>query len=95
MIGSNQINLVKLDNLIDFPSGNEESVFGRLHIHVFHGEDLFSKFMYSMGKYDTLQVKDEDLHKVKFYALKMALDAKRTSSLDLYRLLVAETIYKN
>jgi hypothetical protein len=91
LIGANQLFVTKLENYIDFPSGNEESVFQHLHIHVFHGDNMFSKFVYRAGKYDQLVVRDEDEHKVKFYCLKMALDAKRIKCSDLYQLLVNET----
>ncbi len=40
LIKTNQINLMKLNKLIDFPSGNTESVFKKLMIHVFHGDNL-------------------------------------------------------
>ena len=43
LIGSNQLNVIKLDELIDYPSANTESIFKKIHIHVFHGDDLFSK----------------------------------------------------
>lgn len=35
--GSNEINLMVLPELIDYPTGNNESVYKKVHIHVFHG----------------------------------------------------------
>ena len=83
LIGSKQLNVVKLENLLDFPSANNERVDKKLHIHVFHGDNLFSKFAFKVGKYDNMTVKDEDLTQVKFYCLKMALEAKNTANADL------------
>lgn len=37
LIATNQINMVRLHNYIDYPSGNTNSVFGVLHLHVYHG----------------------------------------------------------
>jgi hypothetical protein len=37
LIGSNQLNVVRLQNLIDYPSGNMDNIRNMLHIHVFHG----------------------------------------------------------
>jgi len=53
---------------------------------VFHGDDLFSKFSYKVGKYDDMIVNDNDLGKVKFYCLKMALDAKKKSNEELKKM---------
>lgn len=86
LIGSKQLNVVKLEDLIDYPSANQEAVDQKLHIHVFHGDDLFSKFSYKVGKYDDMIVNDNDLGKVKFYCLKMALDAKKKSNEELKKM---------
>ena len=43
-IGTKQMNVVKLNELIDFPSAYTEDVNNKLHIHVFHGDDMFSNF---------------------------------------------------
>jgi hypothetical protein len=85
-----QINLVKLDDQLDFPSGNRQSIFLILNIHVFHGDNLFSKFAFKMGKYDNKSVSEGDMHMVKYYALKMALDGKRISSRNLNRMLTTQ-----
>ena len=55
----------------------KDKIFKILHIHVFHGEDLFSKFVFKMGRYDNMTVSEEDAQKVKFYSLKMALEGKK------------------
>ncbi len=83
LIGSKQMNVVKLDNLIDYPSANVEEVEKKLHIHVFHGDDLFSKFAFKMGKYDNMSTENLDVSKVKYFCLKMALEAKRTTNEEL------------
>ena len=76
--------MVKLENHIDFPSGNTESIFKMMHIHVFHGDDMFSKFVFKAGRYDNMSVSNENATLVKYYALKMALDGKRTTEENLY-----------
>lgn len=48
LIGANQLYVVKLESLIDYPSGNEESVFTKLHIHVFHGGNVFLIYSFMM-----------------------------------------------
>lgn len=40
LIYTKQIHMQKLKNQIDFPSGNIESVFSKIMIHVFHGDQL-------------------------------------------------------
>ena len=77
LIATNQLNVVRLENLIDFHSGYTESIFKVIHIHVFHGGDLFSKFVFKEGKYDAMNVTAEQANVVKYYALKMALEGKR------------------
>ena len=95
LIGSKQLNVVKLEDLLDFPSANNEKVNRKLHVHVFHGDGLFSKFAFKAGKYDNMTVNDEDLNMVKFYCLKMALEGKSTANgdlkLQLHRQIAAKT----
>jgi hypothetical protein len=88
LIALNELNVVKLDELIDFPSANAQSVFRKIHIHVFHGHEMFSKFLFKLGKYDNMSVSNENATLVKYYALKMALEGKRTSEEKLYLQLV-------
>ena len=83
LIGSKQLNVVKLENLIDYPSANTDPVDQKLHIHVFHGDDLFSKFSFKAGKYDNMTIDENQVSQIKYYCLKMALEAKRTSNLQL------------
>lgn len=94
LIGSKQLNVVKLDNLIDFPSANDEDINRKIHIHVFHGDNMFSKFAFKVGKYDNMNVKDSEVNKVKNYCLKMALDAKRSSNAELKSQLDAQIASK-
>ena len=77
LIETNQLNVVRLEHLIDYHSGYTESIHKVIHIHVFHGGDMFSKFVFKEGKYDNMSVTDEQAKNVKFYALKMALEGKR------------------
>ena len=91
LIGSKHINIVKLSNMIDYPSGNTEKITDKLHIHVYHGEEMFSKFMFKMGKYDNMTVPTENLTQVKVYCLKMALESKRSNASDLFKMLTGES----
>jgi hypothetical protein len=86
LIKSNTINITKLDKLLDFPSANEESVFKKVHIHVFHGPDLFSKFRFMSGEYDNLTIPYGDTSLVKFYAVNIALQSKRMQAFELYNI---------
>lgn len=82
LIGSQQLNVVKLENQLDYPSGNNHSIFNMLHIHVFHGDNLFSKFVFKVGKYNniTLDMIDEEKSKlVNWFALKMALEGRNAT----------------
>ena len=94
LISSRQINLIKLENQLDFPTSNEESVFRKLHLHVFHGDDFFSKFEFKNGKYDDMKLDDRNLSLVNNYCLKMALEAKSKSNKQLLKLLVEQIIKK-
>jgi hypothetical protein len=104
MIGSNQTNVVSMPFYIDYPSGNNRSVFEMLHIHVYHGENMFSKFMFKVGNYNNISVADYDrtnrstdykYNLVNLFALKMALDAKNLNGSQLNQLLVDETLKKD
>ncbi len=89
LIASNQLNIRRLNNMIDYPSGNTDSIYDLLHIHVFHGDSLFSKFAFKMNKYDNTTISDSDskYEQVKYYALKMALEGKRKSCKELNQML--------
>ena len=95
LIASKHINIVKLNDLIDYPSGNTEDINSKLHIHVYHGGEMFSKFLFKEGKYDNMTMPSENLNQVKIYCLKMALESKRTQSADLHKLLQTEADKKN
>lgn len=88
LFATNQINLVKLEDLLDFPSANKESVFKKLLIHVFHGDDIFSKFYFKASKYDNLtsQLSTYDVKQVKYYCLKIALESKSLANALLYQM---------
>jgi hypothetical protein len=104
LIGSDQLNVVRLHNYIDYPSGNDQSVFEMLHIHVYHGEDMFSKFMFKIGRYDNVSLSDFDpknksanykYHTVRQFCMRMALESKRMPSEALYQLLQSDTSNKS
>lgn len=83
LIGSKQLNVIPLDNLLDFPADKKGMVKQKLHIHVFHSNKMFSKFDFKDGRYDNMTVKGENMEMVKVYCLRMALDSKRSSNNDL------------
>jgi hypothetical protein len=85
--GSNQMNVVKLNYLIDFPSSNTLNPNQKIHIHAFHTWEVFSKFAFKENKYDNMTVADKDLDKINYYCLKMALDSKRIAPADLNKML--------
>ncbi len=87
LIGSRQANIVNLGNLFDYASANVEQINKKLHIHVFHGDDIFSKFAFKSGKYDGLTVAEKDADKVRYYCLKMALDSKRKNASELRQMI--------
>lgn len=96
LIGSEQINVVRLENQFDYPSGNNHSIYNMLHVHVFHGENLFSKFMFKANRYENITLDEIDQEKsemVGWYALKMALEGQRLPSQQLLNLF-ADSIKK-
>jgi len=48
------------------------NIFLILHIHVFHTNDLFSKFQYKAGKYKDFNKNNEKKLKNKYYSFKIA-----------------------
>jgi hypothetical protein len=94
LIETRQLNIVKLEDHLDYPSYYSENIGNMLHIHVFHGDDMFSKFRFKAGAYDNVSYADKDVRVAKFYALKMALEAKRTPAETLLKNLLAETSKK-
>jgi hypothetical protein len=94
LYGANLVNLVVLPELIDYPSGNTKNITDMLHIHVFHGDDLFSKFAFQSGKYNETHLNNTRTYQVKYFVLKMALDSKKYSCVELYKLLANETARK-
>jgi hypothetical protein len=92
--GTKHMNVVKLSELIDYPSDNTENINTKLHIHVFHGDELFSKFALKQGDYDNMTVNDTVANQIKYYCLEMALDARRSTSEDLNKIL-DEKVFKS
>jgi hypothetical protein len=87
LIVTKEINVVKLENLIDYGSGNTESIFNKIHIHVFHGEDMFSKFMFRDGRYDNLPLPYNDTNLIKFYCLNIALESRKKPHDEMVKML--------
>jgi hypothetical protein len=94
-MASKQIHITKLHQLIDYPSGNQNSIFSKVHIHVYHGGEVFSKSNFKDGKYDNMTVLDADRFKIKYYCLRMALESKRLTEEKLVERLKTEIDKKN
>lgn len=81
----NRVKLKILDELVDWPTDDDTTLIGnKLHLHCYHSEKLFSKYSFKNGTYDSMSLSDKDLKFVKYYALNLALESKRTSFNDLY-----------
>ena len=82
LIATNTIHIVKLDDLLDVPSfSNTSDVFNVLHIHVYHNQQLFSKFQFKSGGYDNMtselaSLPNEAKNLVNYYSLRMALESR-------------------
>ena len=93
LISTRQLNLIKLENQLDFPSADPSSIHKVINIHVFHGSSMFSKFDFKAGKYDSMNVTDSD--EVKDFCLKMALEGKRMSETQLLAMFVEQSKNKS
>ena len=80
----------RLNEFIDYPSDSTDKIHEKIHIHVFHTDDLFSKFAFKLGKYDKLEIPHTNLHEIQNYCLKMALESKRQNCSYLHKQLVVE-----
>ena len=87
LIATRQLNIIRIPNQLDYPSFNGENVNKIIHIHVFHGNYMFSKFELKAGRYDNLNLEDYGIKIARDYALVMALEAKRKSEFDLAKML--------
>ena len=94
LIATKQISIIKLNELIDFPSTNSQGIFSKLHIHIYHTDDLFSKFKFKAGGYDNITLPVSDTHLVKYYCLSMALESKRLNLSELHQMLINVTAKK-
>lgn len=92
LIASKQASVVKLQRLLDYPSGNNHSVYSAINIHVFHGGNLFSKFAFRMGKYNEMNTSESD--EINLYCLRMALEGNRFTCVKLYTMLVEQIANK-
>jgi len=61
---------------------------------VYHGGDIFSKFLFKQGKYDNMTVSEENSTIVRYYSLKMALESKRLNESQLVNDLNAQIVRK-
>jgi hypothetical protein len=105
LIGSSQLNLIALSDYIDYPSSSSKrSIFKILHIHVYHSEELFSKFMFKMNRYTNLTLSDYDAsntsevykyNMVNYFSFRMAMEAKHFNCSQLNQMLAQKSIAKN
>ena len=92
LIATKQLNIVKLEHQLDYPSYKSDEVTSMLH--VYHGDSMFSKFKFKAGKYDKNNYSNFNTRQAKFYALKMALEGKRNTPNQLYDLFLEEIVRK-
>ncbi|MGE5474206.1 MAG: hypothetical protein ACM3UU_08315 [Ignavibacteriales bacterium] len=71
------------DQLLDFGSASEDSIVNHPHIHCWHTNNVFSKFYFADGKYDSLWTGEMPSEKVKDYCLYIALKSKYNPSPSL------------
>jgi hypothetical protein len=83
LISSGQMNITKLDKMIDFPSSKLVSITSKVHIHVFHGNEIFSKSKFKSGAYDWIALPIKNTNLVSCYCLRIALESKRSSLVKL------------
>ena len=95
LIATHQLNIVKLDKLFDVESEFSSPINQVLHIHVYHGAEMFSKFQFKDGQYDNLTTESENTNQIKFYCLKMALESKFNDPKQLNSMLRNLTSLKN
>ena len=94
MIGSRHINIVKLDQLLDVTSTELIDINKVLHIHVYHHDDMFSKFQFKAGVYDN-KTYNQNPKYIRFYCLKMAMEGKVMRLEDLNQMLKNVSQSKN
>lgn len=88
LIATKQIHAMQLHHHLDVASHYTSSVNQTLHIHVFHDEIMFSKFSFKRGEYDSMNVTESD--QINLYCLKMALEGKRFSGVQLSKMLAEQ-----
>lgn len=66
---------------LDVASTSREPASAHAHAHCWHTDELFSKFAYRAGAYDTLPPQDIDPYEVRFYCLRNALLARRNGQI--------------
>lgn len=92
---ANNFTIVKIPDHMDYPTSNSDSINDKLHYHVFHTDEMFSKFQFQDGKYDNIDYNKEDTTKSRFYCLKMALEGKKIPPKDLYKAALVEAAKKS
>lgn len=97
LVAANQLNVVVLENQLDYPSSNEDSVFLVVHLHSYHTSTMFSKFALKMGAYDGIPLTEQLLasDKSRDYALRIALEAKRMPESFMFELFREAIARKN
>ena len=98
MSGSQISNVIKLNMLIDWPSSNDLNPNTKVHIHVYHSHERFSKFVFRMGQYDNITasaVANMDMSKISYYCLRLALESRRMAPVDLKIMLDKQIQGKN
>ena len=95
LMATKQLNVPKLEEFIDFPSYTNLTINDKLHIHVYHNDGIFSKFEFKKGDYDKLEIPTSNTDQIDKFCLKMALESKRLSDIDLLKLFEQQNLRKN
>jgi len=95
LIATKQMNIIKLEKLLDIPSYNSNNIFSVLHIHVFHSDKIFSKFIFKAGNYNNINPNKENTNIIKYYSLKIALESSRLIENELTKLFLNESNRKD
>jgi hypothetical protein len=90
LVKTKVVNIVKASLLIDSFATISKPITEIVHIHCYHGHDLFSKFDFKSGKYDNLTVSDSEKTQSRYYALFNALESKRLSEHELYSIFLKQ-----
>lgn len=69
-------NVILDGNKLDFGSASRESIYDHPHIHCWHTNDKFSKFMFENGKYNNERIDLLNINEIADYCMYIALKSR-------------------